>query len=149
MKKRFSKIYTILAIAICMFAMASTAYGAYTPTSFSGYITHPTGTYRTAALTKSDTSYGYASYTSGASVYIRVEMWGSNEKTGDAKNYTMAHTEGSIANATYYNLYPGEYTMILNSLYETYNKTVYSTLLVTGYSTGTVTGKWSPMTNSY
>lgn len=147
MKRRISKLYTIIAVLVCILATSSFAFGGFSPYTFSGIITHPTGTYRTVSKIKTDNSPGYAHYVSGASNFVRVEMWASDGTSGDYQNFTCPHIEDGVSNAKYYNLDTNEVTYICNTVYEYYNHPAYCTMLFTGFNTGNISGYWATMTD--
>ncbi len=145
-KKKGSKIYALMLTIVCIVSMCGVV-SAYEVKTFSYTCDYPNESYRTPGMAKSDASSGHVYYQNGSASYIRVEMWGSDGKSGDYKNFTYPHTEGNLANATFYNVPLGEGKLLLNTVYEYYNHSCHASLVIQSYSTGTVSGTWSSMTD--
>jgi hypothetical protein len=120
---------------------------AYQMSDFSVQIDYPNQYKRTGSLKKTDASSGSVYYGSGGATYICVEMWGSDGKSGDYRNFTYPHTEQGASGATYYKVNKGEYRLILNTIYEYYEHECYASLYVQSSSMGTTSGSWSSMTD--
>ncbi len=144
---RFSKLYTVIAIMICMFAFSNVAYGAFTMTSFTLTFQYPSQGVRTKSLEKSDDSPGIVENLTTSPGVIKVEMWGSDGDSGNYKNFTAVHEEEGYDGATYYYVDRGEISMLHNTIYEYYNHPAHATLYVISHYTGNVYGRWAAMTN--
>ncbi len=146
-KKKGSKIYALMLTIVCIVSMYGVV-SAFTTEDFNYESRFPNDRYRTEySQRKTDASSGYAYYGNGSASYINVEMWGSDGSSGDYQNFTYPHTEGNLTGVKYYKIPLGEARLLLNTVYEYYNKSCYSTLVIYSYGTGQVTGKWSAMTN--
>ena len=141
-----TRIYAFLLCVIMIIASSSMVYADFKLSSFSYSSYYPGYRYSTSTQKKTDNSVAYAKYTSGSADRMYFEIWASDGTSADAANYTTKH----LVNGTYVKYYTareGYGTYIYNTVYETYQKTVYSKLVTYIMGTGIPCGEWSANTN--
>ncbi len=146
-KRKRTKIFTFVAVVICVFAMSMVVYGDFQTDLFSYTYQYPGQ--RQSDLygrLKTDSTPGFLSYYSGSADSVQVEMWGSDGRSADAANYTQRHYEDGTYR-TFYVVRKGYNVLVRNGVYEKYGSRGYAKLYVISYSTGTHSGRYAINTN--
>lgn len=146
-KRKRTKIFTFVAVVICVFAMSMVVYGDFMTKPFSYSYQYPGDRYKTpTGVRKEDNTPGFLSYTSGSAETVQVEMWGSDSTSADAANYTQRHYEDG-AYRTFYVVRKGYNVLVHNGVYEKYGNRGYAKLHIISYSTGPHSGRYAIDTN--